>query len=476
MRRRAWAVVAACVLAGGTGIAGDIAGHRALGDVIETTDGHKYTGTMQRVGAQMVIKTSDGKTVSVSPSAIAKVTLTDSLTPAEAAASEWKRVQALAAKAPSLEGVVKLEQDFLAKYPDAPASAEAKASLDAHQKLVGKGAVKFRGEWMTPDMMQEKQQGWEKEAEPALTAYKAGRLDDARKAAASILEAHAENPVALAVSGLASYRLNDLAKARAALTKLASVDPSNVIALNDLGVISSDQHNVAEAMNFYARAIEAKPGNRQVLDNAVAAMGAYTGSKENDVYKNLARVYGAAEADMETEMAKRGLYRFGSTWVPTEVKSKVGNDRQQIQTKMAQLDAQFAVAKQSLDHLDQQLASVQQQYDQTVTNLQSLNMTNVGTTRGNFQGTDFEAQRGLYASQLQTLAGQKATLQAQRDQAAQSLQPFYAEAAKLKAELAALPEVPYGPQRILDLGQDDDPPAPTGAASLMPSAASAPAP
>ncbi|HVS73758.1 MAG TPA: tetratricopeptide repeat protein [Phycisphaerae bacterium] len=476
MRRRTWAVLAASVVVAGAGAVGELACRTAYGDIIETTDGHKYTGTMERVGDQMVIKTSDGKTIRVSPSAIGKVTLTDSLTPAEAAASEWKRVQALAAKAPTLEKVVKLEEDFVSKHPDAPVSKEARASLEEHQKLVGQGAVKFRGAWMTPEMMQEKEQAWEKEAGPALAAYKAGRLDDARKAAASILGEHGENPVALAVSGLASYRLNDLAKARAAFVKLASVDPTNVIALNNLGVISSNQHNVAEAMNFYAKAIEAKPGNRQVLDNAVAAMAAYTGSKENDVYKNLARVYGAAEADMETEMAKRGLYRFGSTWVPTEVKSKLGNDRQQIQTKMAQLDAQFAVAKQSLDHLDQQLASVQQQYDQTAANLATLNTTNLMTSQGNFQGTNFDAQRGIYTSNLQTLASQKATLQAQRDQAAAALQPFYAAAAKLKAELAALPDVPYGPQRILDLGQDDDPPAPTGVTSLMPGAASAPAP
>src|SRR4051794_39365028 len=53
-------------------------------DNIELSDGRKFNGTLNRSGDVVTIKTDDGKTVTVRPDQIAKVTLTNSIAPEEA--------------------------------------------------------------------------------------------------------------------------------------------------------------------------------------------------------------------------------------------------------------------------------------------------------------------------------------------------------------------------------------------------------
>jgi tetratricopeptide (TPR) repeat protein len=450
------------------------AGRAARADIIELQDGRKINGSMQRQGDMMVIKGDDGKTTTVPPAAIVKVTLQSNTPPDQLASAEWTRVQAQLNKATTLEAVIDLHKKFLAKYPDQPVSADVKKSLGEYEAMVGKDVVKYRGRWLTKDMIRDQERAWETEAEAATKKYKAGKLAEARQAAVEALAADANNPLNLAIAGLASYRLNELPRAKGYFEKLSAADPGNVLAENNLGVIAFQQKSQPEALVHYTKAIQAKPDNRLVLDNAADAMGAYVGSKEIDAYRNLARQYAQAEAAMETEMAKRGLYRFGSTWIPKDQKEKLGTDRQHILTAMAQLDAKFTQARQSLDLIEQQLRQANADYDNTMTQMASLDLQTTHTRAGYFV-TPY--QRGILSSQLDALSRRKAELETQRAQATQALQPFFAEATRLKAALAQVPEAAYtGVQRIMEPADVDDPPAPAPLKQPIGDTAATPAP
>jgi Tfp pilus assembly protein PilF len=466
---RGWMLAVAVAAA----VAGPLVG-AMRGDIIELKDGRKFNGSMRRDGEMIVITGEDGKTATVGASAVAKVTLQSNTPPAQLAASEWTRVSALVSKAATLDAVIDLHKKFLEKYPNEPASADARKSLEQYQAMVGKDVLKYRGRWLTRDMIRDQERAWETEAAAATERYKAGKLAEAREAAIDSLGTDPENPLTLAIAGLASYRLNELPKARTFFTKLASVDPGSVLAENNLGVIAFQQKQQPEGLVHYTKAIQAKPDNRLVLDNAADAMGTYLGSKDIDAYRNLARQYAQAEAAMETDMAKRGLYRFGSTWLPKEQKEKYGADRQQVLTAMAQLDAKYAIARQAVDQLDLQLKQASADYEQTATDLANLQLSSIGTRGGYIP--NYDGNRTILANNLDVLARRKADLQTRKEQATQSLQPFFAEAARLKAALAALPEVSYtGVQRIMEPQDVDDPPPPAPLKINM-QAATAPAP
>lgn len=463
-------------------VAGAAMAGPALADIIELKDGRKFDGSMRRDGEMIVITGEDGKTTTVGASAVAKVTLQSNTPPAQLAVAEWTRVSVLLAKASTLDAVIDLHKKFLEKYPDQPVSADVRKSLAQYQSLVGKDVVKYRGQWLTKDMIRDQERAWETEAATALERYKAGKLSDARQAATDALSGDPNNPIALALAGLASYRLNEVPKAKAFFTKLVSVDPGSVLAENNLGVIAFQQKQQPEGLIHYTKAIQAKPDNRLVLDNAADAMGSYLGSKDIDAYRNLARQYGQAEAAMEADMAKRGLYRFGSTWLPKEQKEKYGADRQQILTAMAQLDAKYATAKQTIDQLDLQIKEANTEYERATIDLANMNISSIGTQGGYVP--NYEATRAVLSNNIDMLARKKADLQARRDQASQALQPFFAEATRLKAALAELPEVAYtGVQRIMELQDVDDPPPPaplkintSAAATPAPAPPAAPAP
>src|SRR5436190_2126182 len=101
----------------------------ARADLIEISDGRKLTGTLTRQGDVMTIKTDDGKTITAKPNQIAKVTLTGTTSPEEAAAAEWARISQQSRTADDLKVVIEAYRKFVEKYPTAKQNAEARTSL-----------------------------------------------------------------------------------------------------------------------------------------------------------------------------------------------------------------------------------------------------------------------------------------------------------------------------------------------------------
>ncbi len=444
-------VIAAAVLASMGSVA-------VRGDLIELKDGRTFDGTMRRDGERVIITGADGKATTVAGNAIAKVTLQSVLSPEKLAAAEWTRMGPLVEKTGTLDAVIDLYKAFLAKFPDQPQATAAQRQLDYYQSLVGQNAVKYRGKWLTKDMIQDQEQAWKTEAAGALEKYSAGKLADARELAVQSIVADPSNPVTLAIAGLASFHLNELPRAKQFFTQLAAADPGGGLAWNNLGVIAFQQKAQAEALIDYTKAIEAKPDNRLVLDNAADAMGSYTGSKDIDAYRNLARQYAQAEAVMETVMARKGLYRLGNTWVTKEEKEKYGTGAQQIALAKAQLDAVYSLARRRLDLLNQQLATATADYNNARNTLASSVYIEPGSP---YSGPGVVNPYSLTASTFDALARRQADLQQQVDQATLELQPMFAEAQRLQTAEAAIPTAPFtGVQRIMELQEVNDPPAP----------------
>ena len=78
--------------------------------------------------------------ITVPKTQLARITLTNSVTPAQAADAEWTRIAPSIKKADDIQSVIKLHEDYLAKYPDGPKSPAAKDALAAFKKLA-------RGMW-----------------------------------------------------------------------------------------------------------------------------------------------------------------------------------------------------------------------------------------------------------------------------------------------------------------------------------------
>ena len=437
----------------------------ASADIIELSDGRKFNGSLTRTGDVMTIKTDDGKTITAKPDQIAKVTLTSTVTPEEAAAAEWSRIGQQAKTADSLQTVIDSYQKFIEKYPAAKQIAEARTTLEAYQKLAQTDAVKFRGRWMAPAQVEVQIKQWADSAHAAADLYRAGRMQDALEAAKTAITADAKNPDALAIAGLAAYRSGGIPAARTYFTSLVAADPGSVLAENNLAVISSVQKNPAEGLLHYAKAMQIAPDNRVVLDNIAEALNTFVaggGDKNVTAYRALVKQYEPAEARMEETMGKQGLVRWGSTWVTKDKQAKLAKFQEDVRQQMAQLDTQYASAKKSLAALEGQIRQTADDADSYARAVQFNDaQIQIGTQRS-LDVTYYYSQRDAAAQNYDRSMRFKAQLATQHDQMAEAARDFFAQADHIKAAMASgsLTGQFTGTQRIIDLGDVANPPAP----------------
>lgn len=437
----------------------------ANADVIELSDGRKFNGSLLRTGDVMTIKTDDGKTVTAKPDQIAKVTLTGTITPEEAAAAEWARIGQQAKTADSLQTVIDSYQKFIEKHPAAKQLAEARTTLEAYQKLAQADAVKFRGRWMTRTQVDVQIKQWADAAHVAADLYRAGRIQEALDSAKAAIAADTQNPDALTIAGLAAYRGNSIPAARTYFTSLAAADPGGVLAENNLAVIASVQKNPAEGLVHYAKALQIAPDNRVVVDNIAEALNTFVaggGDKNATAYRTLAKQYDPAEARMEETMGKQGLVRWGSTWVTRDKQAKLAKFQDDVHQQMAQLDTQYAAARKNLAALEGQIRQTADDADSYARAVQFNDVQILLGTQRSLDVMYYYAQRDAAAQNYDRSMRFKAQLETQHDQIVGAARDFFAQADRIKAALASgsLTGQFTGTQRIIDLGDTANPPAP----------------
>jgi tetratricopeptide (TPR) repeat protein len=287
---------------------------------------------------------------------------------------------------------------------------------------------------------------------------------EAFDSARQIALADEENPYAMATAGLAAFRLNNLSAARQYFTKLSAVDPSSPLAENNLAIVATQQKNYGESLVHYTKAVQIAPGNRLVLDNIEEAIAAYTangGDKNSMVLRNLMRPFEQAEARMEAEMAKKNLYRYGSTWVPREQLTRLTTTHESIQNAMSQLDARYKTAKQALLSLADQITQANNDYNTTLNSINALNMVINGGAGSGGDVSNSISQRDRMMLDLEAIRGRKNALESQRDQINASFPDMFTQAEKLKAAMNGAEGTQFsGLQRMMELGEDIEPPPP----------------
>jgi tetratricopeptide (TPR) repeat protein len=436
-----------------------------LADKIELKDGRTLSGTLVREGSAMIIRTDTNETVTTTPDQILRVTLTNNITPAQAANAEWKTISIQIKKADTLAAVIALHQKFIDKHPNQELAKTVRTSLAEYQKLVGQKPVKFRGRWMAEAQVQTTQQSWQDQAKPALEPYRAKRFREALDSAKEILQSTDDNPIALTIAGNASFQINNLAAARQYFAKLAAADPSTPLPENNIAVLCARQKLTGETLLHYTKALQTNPANRLLLDNIAEALNTYLltgGSRETPAYKDLLRQVKDPEERLQAEMAKKDLRRHGSGWVPKEHAERLFKARTEIAAAMGRLEAKYTGVRQSLDAIKNQISQTDKDIETTNANITTLTTAATdASTQGGADLTTILASRDTYVQGLEKLRTRKQSLEAERAKLTPIDKEIHTQAEKLKAALAAYQSTEYtGTQQLMELDEDQTPPAP----------------
>jgi tetratricopeptide (TPR) repeat protein len=453
-----------------------VAASAARADIIELRDGRKISGSISREGKSVIIKGDDGATVTALPADVMSVTLTSSVTPQEAANAAWTRLALEIKKADDLQSIIALHQKFLEKFPGLPLTKEVQASMGVYQKLADNGGVKFRGHWIPRAQIEVTLKQWSEAAREATDRYKEGQLKEALESARGVLAKDDQNPDALTIAGLAAYRMNNLALARTYFTTLAAADPGSVLAENNLGVLSFQQKQLGEGLGHYTRALQAMPDHRLVLDNIAEALNTYLdggGNKNTAAYRTLVRQFEPAELKKEAEMAKptasakAGWRRWGSTWVTPEQLSALEKYQQVVQDRMTQLDSQYKNAQQTLAGMDDQIKKAQADCENAIAALEYYNNQITALTQRAMDTVWATSQRDQSQAAYDQALQRRTALETAKTQLIASVGQAREQAGKLKSAAGSGSVAQYtGVQKIIDLGEVENPPPPAAAPAI----------
>jgi len=448
---RAWcAALAALVLTGAT---------RA--DHIWLRDGREFDGTISRQGGQMLIHVENGNTVTVTADQVQRVALTGTQSPAEKSESEWTRIKSTIARTDDLRTITGMLATFIKTYPDLKLTAAAQQMLDQYNQYATDGFIKFRNKWMAPDTRDAILHQAATQAKLALTLYRSGKLKEALDTALDALKTDEQNSTALATAGLATARLSKWVKAKDYFQKLAEVDPGDVLAQNNLAIVAYIQHRQPEGLLDYKKALDAAPANRLLLDNITEALGDYHGAKDVPAYTDLVRAFVQADARMADQMAQRGLYRFGSTWVTQEQKDRLLSGVLRLQQKMADLDAAYRQALAALQTLDQQGRQTAANYDAEMSDVSTMDVLILQEQSQGFVDVLLIGRRDAILADISRLYRRMQEIDAQKTTTQTALKQMRIEADRLKTQLAAIQISPLtGVQRIMEIGDVESPPPP----------------
>ncbi len=163
-------------------------------------------------------------------------------------------------------------------------------------------------------------------------------------------------------------------------------------------------------------------------------------------------------------MGQQGLFRYGSTWVTPQQLQALDSNQQNMRTALARLEAASQSAGDG-SNLNDQIQKVSDDYAATQASVDYL------TSTMNYNGADASvgARRDAMLADLQKLGEKRSQLEAQRAATNANAPYVPAEREKLKAALAAAQHIKFsGIQRIMELGEDENPPAPAMIAMPVP--------
>ena len=335
----------------------------AAGDVVVLKDGSRVEGDLERVEDGYNVTTADGKSVKVKSAQVKSVEVKAPATADEA----QKRLDALRRSADNLADlklIVSRYNDFLRRFGNTPQAEEARRDLAAWQEKLERHATKVAGKWVTPDELGRLQQESQEAAVKARDHVAQGRLREAGPLLQQALDVDPKNASALYLRGVVLFRQDQLGPARKAFDSVTKLVPDHAPTLNNLAVILWRQEGHAGALRYFDQAMAAAGDNgpfaEAVLNNVAEALHALPQNlRDNPATKRVVLHFQQRDEALAKRMQKRGLYRWGSSWVDGAQLDKLQTKENEIAARIKDLEAEFDTVQRRLAQVERDIVDTQ---------------------------------------------------------------------------------------------------------------------
>jgi tetratricopeptide (TPR) repeat protein len=335
----------------------------ARADIVTLKDGTRLEGTLERTSEGYELTGTDGKVSRLTATQIKSIERKSQATPDEAK----RRLDSLRRAADNLSDINQIltrYNDFLRQYGKTPQAAEARKDVAAWQDKLDQHMTRAGGKWVTPEELGSLKEKSQEVTVKARDMVAQGRLREAGPLLQQALDVDARNASALYLKGVVAFRQDQLGPARKSFDQVNQLVPEHAATLNNLAVILWKQKNEAGALKFYDAALLATgpaaavsgPVAEAVLNNVAEALHALPKDQRDSLTtKKLVEHFQEREEGLARAMKKRGLYRWGATWVEGDQLDKLQTKEKEIDAKVKDLEAEFEDVQKRIDEIDQDI-------------------------------------------------------------------------------------------------------------------------
>lgn len=310
----------------------------AFADILHLTDGSKLEGALKREKGGWSITDANGKVTVVPDEKIESVQKSSNLTPADAAASKVASQRRAVEAFSDLNVIIERWSKFIEQNKGTPAAAEAQKELAMWKERQEKGMTKVGNQWMTPAEQAALLEKSVAVIDQVRNLIKSGKYRDADKEIDQLLTVDPANPAGYYLKGLVAFKQDQLGVAKKSFEKTRDLLNDHGPTLNNLAVIAFKQKQWSASVALYDFAMQATPRSRVILDNVAEALnGIPPNERSGAAYQKALKRFQEQDVDLQKEMQKEGLYRWGANWVPAAQMDELKKAQEKIKDKLTQL-------------------------------------------------------------------------------------------------------------------------------------------
>jgi tetratricopeptide (TPR) repeat protein len=215
------------------------------------------------------------------------------------------------------------------------------------------GLVKYGTRWVSAKERAELQEKTLQIADNVRRLLKAGRLAEADTA---ITQALADDPkiaTLLYLRGVLQFHQDQIVPARKSFEQANAAFANHGPTLNNLAVIATRQNQGMAALTLYDQAMIWLPKNKAILDNVAEILNAMPDENRGSaVAQKVARRFTEQDIDLQKELEKQDLHRWGATWVDGKQLEQLKVAERAVRDKLDALSADFDATKVRINKID----------------------------------------------------------------------------------------------------------------------------
>ena len=348
MRTVRLSMVLAAALAAGPFLAAP-----ARGDVVRLNDGSTVEGIVKRNGDGYDVTDAAGKLSHIPSENVRGIELTAKAAGAGEAESRLGSLRRSVENISDFKVIFERYARFIEQNKDTPIAKEAEKDVSIWHDRVNRAMVKVGTKWVTPDERAAMQEKGMMAADEARQLLKQGRMKDAEPVLNQAIEEDPTNVGALYLRGWLLYNQEQLQASRKAFEAAQAILKDHAPTLNNLAVVVWRLNSQVQALGLYDQAMLASPLNREVLDNVSEALEALPVKQRQAVLvQKAARHFAEQDTLLQQQMAQRGWYRWGSTWVDRTQLEQLKVADAELQKKLAALSDEFDATRKKVQRID----------------------------------------------------------------------------------------------------------------------------